>query len=314
FLVNIPLALVVAALGRRTLPASTPKRAGRLDIRGVVLLTLAVVGLMGALNGVRGDDLWHSLASPEVVFAAAVFVVATALFVASERRTASPVVPLRLYRTRELRIADGLGVVAGAVESGLVFFPTFAVAALGFSTEQSGYFLTPVAVMLGLATPFVGKMLDRVGPRPVLIGGTLTTAAALLLLGTVVGSAWSFLLALVVGGLGLASLLGTPLRYMTANAVAAEDRATGMALLSIATNVGIAAGSALLGAIIASRPADPVAGLRWAYLTLAVVTIASALLAARIRPRLATETGDGGVGAAQASFAAADRSTGVPAP
>jgi MFS family permease len=285
FLVNVPLALLVATVGMRTLPAGAPARAGRFDLRGLALLTLAVVGLMGALNGVRGDDLWRSLASPEFVGSAALFVVAAALFVAAERRTPAPVVPLRLYRSRELRIADGLGVVAGVVESGLVFLPTFAVVALGFSVEQSGYFLTPVALTLGLATPVVGRLLDRVGPRPVLIGGTLTTAASLFLLGTVVGSSWTFLLALIVGGVGLASLLGTPLRYMTANAVAPEERATGMALLSIATNVGIAAGSALLGAIIASRPGDPETGLRWAYLTIAVVAAVAALPAALIPSR-----------------------------
>ncbi|HEU5433847.1 MAG TPA: DHA2 family efflux MFS transporter permease subunit [Thermomicrobiales bacterium] len=285
FLVNVPLALLVATVGLRTLPGSPPARRGRFDIRGVAFLTLAVVGLMGALNGVRGDDLWRSLASPEVLGAAALFVVAAALFVVAERRAPAPVVPFRLYRSRELRIADGLGAVAGLVESGLVFLPTFAVVALGFSTEASGYFLTPVALTLGFATPVVGRVLDRSGPRPVLIAGTLTTAAALLFLGTAVASPATFLLALIVGGIGLASLLGTPLRYMTANAVAPEERATGMALLSIATNVGIAAGSALLGAIIASRPADPEAGLRWAYLTLAVIAAAAALPAAFIPPR-----------------------------
>lgn len=290
FIINLPLAVVVFALGLRVLPDTARRERGDLDWRGLLWLTLCVLGLMGALNGVKGYDFWNSLRSQEVILSIGAFFWFGFLFVVTEREAASPVIPLSLYKIRNLRIADGLGVIAGIVESSLVFMPTLAVIVLGFSTEKSGYFLTPAALTLGFATPAVGLMLDRYGPRPVLVVGTLVTALGLFMLGTIAQNTWTFFLSLIVGGIGLASLLGTPLRYLTANAVAPEDRATGMAVLSISTNVGIAIGSALTGAIVASQAAThPAASIHRAYIVLGCITLLATLIAARIPAWTAAE-------------------------
>ena len=289
FILNIPLAVTVFALGLRVLPDTAIRERGDLDWRGLLWLTLCVLGLMGMLNGVKGYDFWNSLRSQEVVLSAGAFFWFGYLFYITEREAAAPVIPLSLYKIPNLRIADALGVIAGIVESSLVFMPTLAVIVLGFTTEQSGYFLTPAALTLGFATPAVGVMLDRYGPRPVLVVGTLVTALGLFMLGTIAQTTWTFFLALIIGGIGLSSLLGTPLRYLTANAVAPEDRATGMAVLSISTNVGIAIGSALTGAIVASQSAThPVASIHRAYIVLGCITLVGTLVATRL-PRWTAE-------------------------
>lgn len=289
FIINLPLAVIVFVVGMRVLPTQRGDKRGPLDIRGLIFLTCSLVGLMGALNEIKGDDFWGSLVTQAVLFSFFAFVWFGYLFVLTERDAESPVIPLRLFRHRDLRIADGLAVIAGIVESSLVFMPTLAVIVLGFSTEKSGYFLTPAALTLGFATPVVGIMLDRYGPRPVLVTGIFITAVGLFMLGTIVTTSALFLLALIVGGIGLSSLLGTPLRYLTANAVAIEERATGMAVLSISTNVGIAVGSALTGAIISSQHAlHPIASIHRAYIVLGFITLLAVPIAARI-PRRTTE-------------------------
>ena len=293
FIINLPLAVIVFVLGMRVLPDVRPGKRGPLDIRGLLYLTFSLVGLMGALNEIRGDDFWHSLVSQAVIFSFFAFLWFGYLFIYTERRAESPVIPITLFRHRDLRIADGLAVIAGIVESSLVFMPTLAVIVLGFSTEKSGYFLTPAAVTLGFATPAVGILLDRYGPRPVLVGGTLITALGLFMLGIFVTNTWTFLLALIVGGIGLSSLLGTPLRYLTANAVGTEERATGMAVLSISTNVGIAVGSALTGAIISSQhTSHPVASIHRAYIMLGFITLLAVPIAARIHRRTPEQTAE----------------------
>lgn len=290
FLINLPLAVIVFVGSLRVLPDQRPARTGAFDVRGLVLGSLALVGLMGALNEIDGSTLPGSLLSLPVVGSFAVFAVFGALFVMVERGAASPVIPLSLFRHRDLRIADALGIVAGIVEASIVFMPTLAVVVLHFSTEKSGYFLTPAALTLGFATPVVGLLLDRFGPRPVLVGGTLITALGLFLLGTVVDNTFTFVIALIIGGLGLSSLLGTPLRYLTANAAAPEERATSMAVLSISTNVGIALGSALFGALAVSVPGHPVTSIHHAYITLAALAFAAVGIAVLIHPRTPDET------------------------
>ncbi len=292
FIINIPLAIIVFLVGMRVLPTERNEQAGKFDTLGLVMLTLALVGLMGTLNEVDGQRFLESLVSPQVLLSFAVFVVFSVLFVLVERRAESPVVPMALFRRRNLRTADALAVVAGIVESSLVFMPTLAVIVLHYSTEKSGAFLTPAALTLGFATPVVGLMLDKYGPRPVLTVGTLVTAFGLLLLGTVVDNTPTFLAALVIGGIGLSSLLGTPLRYLTANAAPDGMRTTSMAVLSISTNIGIAVGSALTGAIVASQPANPVASVRHAYVVLAVLTLGAVAIALTIPRRTPEEAAD----------------------
>lgn len=288
FIINIPLAVAVFVGGSRVLPTERTKRTGPLDVPGLVLFSLALVGFMGALNSLNGGDLAGSLVSPTVLASLAVFAVCGVAFVFAERRAASPVIPPSLFRHRNLRLADGLGVVAGVVEASIVFMPTLAVVLLGYSTEQSGYFLTPAALVLGFATPLVGLLLDRFGPRPVLAAGTLVTALGLYLMSAVRDTP-SFLLALVVGGLGLSSLLGTPLRYLTANAAPASERTTAMAVLSISTNVGIALGSALFGALVGSETRPLASSLRHAYVVLAGIALAAVVLALLIPARTPAE-------------------------
>lgn len=289
FIINLPLAVAVFVGGMRVLPGERMRRTGPLDVPGLIFLSLAIVGFMGALNSLNGSNFIGSLTSPPVLGAFAGFLVCAALFVHVERRAASPVIPPALFRHRNLRLADGLAVVAGITEASIVFMPTLAVAILGYTTEQSGYFLTPAALTLGFATPVVGLLLDKVGPRPVLTGGTLLTALGLFLMGTVVRDTPSFLFALVIGGLGLSSLLGTPLRYLTANAAPPAERATAMAVLSISTNVGIALGSALFGALAGSDSVPLAASLRRAYVVLAAIALAAVVLALMIPPRTPEE-------------------------
>ncbi len=288
FLINLPIAAAVFVGGMRVLPTERTRRTGPLDVPGLVLFSLALVGFMGALNSLNGSDFAGSFASPLVLASLAVFAVCGTAFVFVERRAASPVIPPSLFRHRNLRLADGLGVVAGVVEASIVFMPTLAVVLLGYSTEQSGYFLTPAALVLGFATPLVGLMLDRFGPRPVLTAGTLVTALGLYLMSAVRDTP-SFLFALVVGGLGLSSLLGTPLRYLTANAAPAPERATAMAVLSISTNVGIALGAALFGALAGNETRPLEGALRGAYVVLATIAFASVVLALMIPARTPEE-------------------------
>src|SRR5260370_7307348 len=108
----------------RVLPTQRGDKRGPLDIRGLILLTCSLVGLMGALNEIKGDDFWGSLVTQAVLFSFFAFVWFGYLFVLTERDAESPVIPLPLFRHRDLRIAAGLPVTPGLLESTLAFLPT----------------------------------------------------------------------------------------------------------------------------------------------------------------------------------------------
>jgi EmrB/QacA subfamily drug resistance transporter len=231
FLINLPLAAAVVAVGLRHVPESRdPEARGRFDIAGSVLTALALAGITDALIGASSASL------AQVLVAAAVGVAAGVAFVTVELRRGRhpdrvpPMLPLSVFRNREFTAINVITfVVYGAM--GAVFFLlvlTLQVVA-GFSPLQAGISLLPSTAAMLLLSARAGALAQKVGPRWLMTGGLLAAAAGLLLL-TRVGPGTSYvtdvLPAVALFGLGL-SMTVAPL---TATVLAsADDRHAGIA-------------------------------------------------------------------------------------
>lgn len=206
FLLNIPLAAVTvifALVSRDT--CRTQLRRRRLDPAGIVLGAVAV----GAL-------VWSLVEGPEIGFGSvsvvAGFVVATvglAAFVLVESRVAEPMMPLSLFRIRELSVANlATFFVYAALGSALFFLVLFTQSVLGYSPTEAGLVVAPISLILLLLAARLGSLADRIGPRPFLVGGPLGIAVGLVLLGRLEAGAsyWLEIFpALVVFSVGLAA-------------------------------------------------------------------------------------------------------------
>jgi MFS family permease len=172
FWLNVPIGLVVLPL----ILAKCDESRGRdtaLDVRGLVLVVGAVLGLVWALA--RGNAVgW---ASPEVLGAFALGGAALVAFVAWERRAPEPMFPMRLLR------CDGF--VAGNVATaglfasifgGLFFYSQLLQTGLGLSPLQAGLGLVPWTSTLIVLGPLSGRLADRIGNRPLIVAGLVTTA------------------------------------------------------------------------------------------------------------------------------------------
>src|SRR5205085_8253306 len=102
FLINVPVAVVIAPVAGRHVPESRdPAAHGRFDYAGAVLGALALGGVTYALIGAGGH-----LLRPDVVAAAVLGIAAAVAFVVRERRAASPMLPLRLFADRQFTGAN----------------------------------------------------------------------------------------------------------------------------------------------------------------------------------------------------------------
>ncbi len=231
FLLNLPLAAVVVAVGVRHVPESRdPDAHGRFDIAGSVLTALALAGITEALiEAQSGRPL-------VVTVSAAVGVAAGAGFVLLEQHRARhpdrvpPMLPLSIFRNREFTAINVITfIVYGAM--GAVFFLLVLdlQVVAGFSPLEAGISLLPSTVAMLLLSARAGALAQRFGPRWLMTGGLLTAAAGLLLL-TRIGPNASYvadvLPAVLLFGLGL-SMTVAPL---TATVLAsADDRHAGIA-------------------------------------------------------------------------------------
>ena len=177
FIANVPLAIVVIVLARRHVPSVAARARGPLDIAGLAVLGL---GLLGVMVGLTRLDTRAAAFGNGITFGAlALAAVAFALLVPIERRAAAPVISPQLFASRQLALTYGLELLIGLLEGALFFIPAALVAASGITILAAGSIAAIGAFMFVAVIPAAGRALDAVGSRAVLLAGSLLTAAGL---------------------------------------------------------------------------------------------------------------------------------------
>jgi EmrB/QacA subfamily drug resistance transporter len=173
FWLNVPIGLVVIPLARTRIDESRGRPA-RLDAGGVVLVTAAALGLVWGL--VRGNTAgWGSA---EVLGPLVGGVAATAAFVAWERRTPEPMLPLRLFRSRSFAAGNAAGFAMYASIFGAAFFlAQYFQTVWHYGPLGAGLRLAPWTVTLSLVAPVAGALAGRVGDRALITVGLSLQAA-----------------------------------------------------------------------------------------------------------------------------------------
>jgi EmrB/QacA subfamily drug resistance transporter len=205
FLINPALAVAAIVVSLRHVPESRDPGARRLDLPGAALATLGLAGLVYALI----ESSSSGFGAPAVLGALMLGAISLAAFVLAERRSAEPMVPPALFRSREF---DGANLVTLLFYMGLTgslyFLPFLMMQVHGYSALVAGsVFLPFVAIALVLGR-FSGKIALRYGTKVPLMVASLAAATGFLMFavpGTENGSYWStFFPAMVVQGFGMA--------------------------------------------------------------------------------------------------------------
>jgi EmrB/QacA subfamily drug resistance transporter len=169
FWLNVPIGLVTLLLARKRMEDSfDPKSA--LDIPGLALVTGAALGTAWGL--VRGNPAgWGSV---EVIGALASGAGLAVAFVAWELRASEPMLPMRLFRSRAFSSGSAATFFLFASLFGALFFMAqFLQTAQHYGPLEAGLRLLPWTATLFLVAPIAGACVNRVGERPLIVGGLL---------------------------------------------------------------------------------------------------------------------------------------------
>ncbi|GEJ55461.1 MFS transporter [Anaeromyxobacter diazotrophicus] len=227
FLVNAPLAAVVVAVALRHVPESRdPGAARRLDVPGALAAAAGLAGLT------YGFTAWPALGAgaPAVQAALAAGAAGLLAFLAVERATDHPMLPLEVFRSRVFSAANLVTFAVYAALGGVFFLLVLELQVVArFTPLAAGTALLPVTVLMLLLSARAGALAQRIGPRLPMTAGPLLCAGALLLLARVGAGATylrTVLPGVVVLGLGL-SLTVAPLTAAALGAV--DERHAGVA-------------------------------------------------------------------------------------
>ena len=295
FWINVPIGLAAVLLGRRLLPEShgAPER---LDLAGVSLVTTGVVAFVWALT--RGGDVGWT--STEIVGGLAAGTLMLAAFLWWERRTAEPMVPLRLFASREF----ALGNLTSYFLNGAIFAAAFFITqefqlARGYSPLGTGLRLLPFFATPMIVSPLAGSLSDRIGRRPIMVVGLALQALGFVWVAARGSLATSWVEldgALLVAGIGVSMALPT-VPAAVLDAVAPEEMGKASGINYMAQRFGTVFALAIASALFAAHghlgsPAAVTAGFQaalWACVCFAVLAGLSAVAITSSRPKTAAQ-------------------------
>ncbi len=254
FLVNIPIGIAVFLFSRRLLPASHRVAAGgRLDLAGAASVTVALMLAVYAI--VNGNDAgWTSDQTLGLLFAAAV---ALGIFVIIESRVRSPLVPLSLFRLRNLATANVIGILwAAAMFAWFFLSALYLQLVLGYNPLLVGLaFLPANLIMAAFSLGLSARIVTRFGIRAPLSFGLLLAAAGLGLFARapVNGNFLTDVLpSMVLLGVG-AGIAFNPVLLAAMNDVQPSESGLASGVVNTSFMMGGALGLAVLASLAASQ-------------------------------------------------------------
>jgi EmrB/QacA subfamily drug resistance transporter len=253
-LVNTPIALATAAAGLAVVHESRAGGKPRYDIPGVVTSTAGLVALVYGFT--RANERGWSATSTVVLLAVAVALLAS--FVLIERRSADPLLPPRVFSERNRAGAFLVSLLIGLSLFGMFLFLVYYLqGTLHYGALKCGVAFLPFSAGIVVAAGSASNLLPRIGPRPLMVGGTLGAAVGMALftrIGVSSGFASHVLPAEIVMSLGM----GIAFVALSSTAlVGVDDRDAGVAsaLVNTTQQVGGSLGTALLNTLAASATA-----------------------------------------------------------
>jgi EmrB/QacA subfamily drug resistance transporter len=257
--INVPVALIVAALSPRLILESRSESATRhFDTAGAVSVTAGLSVLVYALVDAT-DAGWGSTQTLALLALSAALIGA---FIAIELRSQAPLVPFRIFRLRTLSGANTVGLLVGGSLFSMFFFITlYMQQVLGYSPIEAGLSYLPLALMIIVASGVASQLVTRIGFKPVLAAGMVLIAAALVWFSQVsVGGGFvSDILGpslLAAAGLGFAFVTTT---IAAVSGVREQESGLASGLINTSQQIGGALGLAVLATIANSRTDDLVA-------------------------------------------------------
>jgi hypothetical protein len=181
------------------------------------------------------------------------------IFLLVETRAEDPVINLSYFRNARIVVTLILSMVVGFVLMGIIFVPQFAENALKIASGSGGYFVIILSVFAGVGAPFSGRIIDKVGAKPVLAAGFLLTIVGALYLMFVTIPYPTFLnvgVCLALLGLGLGFTIGTPLNYMMLENTDPAESNSALATLSLVRSIATAIAPAIMVAFLAHAGMD----------------------------------------------------------
>ncbi|MCC3277181.1 MFS transporter [Arthrobacter sp. zg-Y20] len=257
FYINIPIGIIAFLVAFFALTLPTKKAEKRIDVGGVVFLSIATTCLIFFTDfGGRDDYGWTD---PATLLFGAGMLLAALIFVMIERRAADPIIPLSLFRNPIFVNSTAIGFTLGmGMFAALAFVPTFLQMSTGTSAAVSGLLMLPMMVGMMGTSIYSGLAITKTGKyKKYPIMGAVLVIAAMLWMTTLSADTpvWVICAQLFLFGAGLGYIMQVVV-LVVQNSVPVDQIGTATSSNNYFREVGASLGVAIFGAMFTSRLAD----------------------------------------------------------
>jgi EmrB/QacA subfamily drug resistance transporter len=256
FFVNIPVGIVGFFMSLKFLPHLKPPGGQRFDFPGAITLFVSLISLLLALT--IGQKIGFT--APAVLVLLVVWFVFLGIFIGIELRTSQPMVDLRLFRNQTLSINLTTALITFILIAGTTYLmPFYLENILNYEQQQVGLLMAVVPIMLGITSPISGVLSDRFGTRPITVIGLAVLVVGYygLTMLDAHTTAWLYILLFMPIGAGM-GIFQSPNNSAIMGAAPRTQLGVASGLLAISRVLGQTVGTALIGALWASRVFDHV--------------------------------------------------------
>ena len=294
FLINVPIGIVTFVISMRILPRTAEKSGEKLDIKGAVLFTVAIVSLFGSL--IIGEDVGY--ANPAIISGFVVAVITMAVFILVEKKVRVPMLQLRIFENKLFSLSIFCGFIAFiAISCSNIVQPFYLQDVMKLTPGTTGLIMMTYPLILAVVAPASGYLSDRIGSEFLTFLGLLLTSAGLFLMATLneYSRIWSMVIFVAVMSVGN-GLFQSPNNSLIMSTVPRSTLGIAGSVNSLIRNLGMVTGIALSTTLLYSgmskvlgynastyvpgRDDAFVYGMRIVYITAGIICVTGALMTA----------------------------------
>ena len=258
FYLCVPFCIAIIVVTATLLPDSEVDEShGRMDIAGSILFALFVLLLLLGLKNIDFASFSASATQPSVLAPLLAAIAAVAAFRTVEQRAEDPVFHLEYFHSRPIVVTMIVSFFIGCFVISLVLVPELAEYAMGDPIGSGGYYVLAIGLTSFITTPVGGKLIDKLGPKPVLITGLAISTAGLAYLALIAVTAPSFatfVIGLAIVGAGMGMSMGAPTNYMILENTDKAESSSAIATITLIRQIGTSIAPAIYVGLITSTP------------------------------------------------------------
>lgn len=255
FLINVPIAFLIIIFTALKMKETQQYVQTNIDKYAILMFSFATLAMMFAINNIQTGNITNSILSLSVLGLFIIAVIGYGIMIwieyQNEQTNIDSFLPFYLLKKPTFSIVLIMGLLSGVLIGSIIFIPSFVENVLHVKAENSGYWMTPLAITSGIGATLGGKIVGKKGPI-----FALTVASTISIIGfgglaLFTYTTTPFLVFSMIAGMGFGFTIGAPMTVLsTRSANSNQNNSTVIGTLSVSRQVGITLSPTLFSTFI----------------------------------------------------------------